>query len=367
MIATKTASKRKTLVFHIGDQKAGSTSIQNAFTSGHISFPEHKVLYPGHLSHNYLSNHFTAFAKTGELLASQPGNPNLEKLAHRFRDTNFDFAVISGEQFEGVEPNLFHQVLTTQFDGIFDEIRVICYLRPHAPRITSSFSEAIKIGNYHGDLDQFHKRTLQRQRFFYAPRLRKWRDLFGTGFIVRPMIPSVLKHGSILQDFVLSGLGPIQFDVDEPPRANESLGLEDLMLLKLLQSHLKNKKRPTTPHQMVGRLIARMITTSPRPGGSTKVRLHRALAEEVLASYIADARAVDAEFMEGLPLFETELTTAPGQAAEAPQEYDPETFFPPDELRNLNVLAATISDMLDKDDTSWTNFFRQKRIDDIIT
>ncbi|GHG97914.1 hypothetical protein [Pseudodonghicola xiamenensis] len=361
---TEGTPSRRTLIFHIGDQKAGSTSIQNAFAARQIRFPGHSVIYPGQLSHNYLPNHFTAFDKTGKLLSSQPGRPNIEKLSKRLREADFDFTLLSGEQFESLDPKLVQRVLATGFDGVFDDIRVICYLRPHAARIPSSFAEAVKIGNFQGDLEQFHQKTLQRQRFLYAPRLRKWKAAFGDKLIVRPMIPSELRNGSILEDLVFSAMGPIPVELAETPRANETLGIEDLMLLDLLQSHIA-KRHKTAPHQMVGRLAARLISASPRPGGSTKIRLHRALAEELSAVYIDDARAVDAEFMEGRPLFETDLLTAPERAIAEAQSFNRAEYFSADELHNIEVLARMIAEMLDKGDMSWNSFFRQKRVEEL--
>ena len=357
-----TGTRHRTLLLHIGDQKAGSTTIQTAFAGGQIDFDRHSVLYPGQVSHNYLSNHVAAFARNGKFLASLPGRPNLEKLAERFRSGAHDFVFLSGEQFEGMDPDVVHDVVTRLFAASFDEIRVICYLRPHAPRIVSSYAEAIKIGNHHGTLDEFHQKTLARGRFCYAQRLQKWQARFGAGLIVRPLIPDLLHNRSVLDDLIRSGMGPIPFRVRQETRANESAGIEDLMLLKLLQSRLDASD--AGPHQMIGRTVARLLEQAPRPSGRTKIRLHAALARDIARAYLEDARAVDAAFMDGQPLFETALGTAVETAAPEAQSFEPETYLSADERRNIAILADTIATMLQKGDEPWPVFFRKRRIDD---
>ena len=52
-----------------------------------------------------------------------------------------------------------------------EELRVICYLRPHAARVLSSFAEQMKLGLFDGTPEEFHLRSLKQRRFLYAEKL----------------------------------------------------------------------------------------------------------------------------------------------------------------------------------------------------
>lgn len=357
---TETEKPRK-LIFHIGHHKTGTTSIQNAFARKEIVLEEGNILYPARTSHNYLPAHVEAYAHDGTVLPGTPARPGLQAIAERLQTEPFDFAVISGEQFEGVVPRDVHKALHDHWLEHVTDYSVICYLRPHAARIMSSFAELVKLGNFSGTPEEFFDKTLANQRFFFFPKLSGWDDQFEGHFKLRPMIRSELVGGSLLQDFVETAFGPdARVRIDAQSAANESLCLEDLLVLKLVQRCLKPRDRKL--RAAMGWEMAMAFAAKAREGGTgTKVLIHKALAERIRTTYLDDAQAIETRFFGGKPLLRTELDRAVDEALPEAQSFEPADHFSPDALRGFSLLGEQINRLLDHDSGSWSEFLSERR------
>lgn len=364
----------KTLMFHIGDHKTGSTSIQDAFALKNVTLKGAKVYYPAKLAHNYLGGAFRDYGKPAKSPARKKAIEAFKGLARKIRKSKADFCLVSAEAIEGIDPGVFHEVVTNHFADAADEIRVICYTRPHAARILSSFSERVKNGNplaingtnplaINGTLETFFTHNCQQERFHYLPRYQAWRDHFGDRFLLRPMIRDQLYQGSVVADLVHHGFGHSDFQVTETDRSNQSLCLEDLMRLKVLQAHLADHRHKFS--HAFGWEISRLINTLPPLETRTKLHLHKSLAYEIHATYLDDARAIDREFLGGKPLLETELTTALATPHKDAQSFSPADWLDPTEIRTLNLLATLIANMTQHDQSKWGTFWRTKNLDAI--
>lgn len=351
-------ARRKRLLFHIGDRKTGSTAIQAAFAAGRVRFADRSVLYPADMAHNYLVGIFAQGAETGLPGPDLPGRPNLVTLPDMIRKADSDFVLLSAENFESMDPRLFHRVVQDRFAGCADEIRVVRYLRPHAPRLLSSFAERLKLGARLQHPGALLDRAMKEGFLAYAPALRGFRDLFGADFIARPLIRSELANGSVLDDLVLTGFGDIAYEVAPGPAANESLCIEDLLLLRHLQTRFQDRRFPL--RMGLGWVIGLLLAARPRPGGGTKPRLHKALAERIRTACLEDARAVDAEFMGGRALFVPELDKAVETALPRRQSWRAEDYFTPGELRDMAVLVEAVALMLGSGQTEmdWVETLR---------
>lgn len=349
------------LLFHIGDHKAGSTTIQNAFARKEVVLENGSILYPARLSHNYLVGHFKTYAEEGHVLPGRPGHPGLGGIAERMVAESPDFTVISGEEFEGSDPGTVQQGLNDLWLPHTTDYSVICYLRPHAARILSSFSETTKIGIFSGNVERYFERSLASKRFFYSPRIAKWSDLFGTHFSLRPMVRSELAGGSLLQDFVETGFGPeakIRIETQTP--ANESLCLEDLLVLKLVQDRIKGRDRKL--RSAMGWEMAPAFSAIARTGKpGTKLMLHKSLAERIRTSYLEDAQEIDTRFFGGKDIMRAELTRAVDEALPVEQSFDPVDYFNEEALRGIRMLAEQIDRMLDHESGPWSEFLWQRR------
>ena len=357
------AGRGKTLIVHVGDHKTGSTSIQNAFASGRVTLPGHSVLYPGNLDHNYLSEHVTKLAKGGPLPAGRPGMPGLERIAARLAESDADFCLLSGESFEGVAPEALQMAIDKLLAPHVSDIRIVAYIRPHAGRILSTYSEQTKIGWFQGDPVEMFQRTLKSERFCYAPRLRRWREVFGARFIARPMVRDVLHNRSVVDDFVQTAFDGLPFRIAPGDSGNESLSLEDLMLIKHVHAHLTKVNKGA--RLGFGWEIAQRLSAAGRPEPATRLSLHRTLARRIRKAYLADARAIDAEFFDGHGLFAGDLKNAVETALSEPQSCNPEDYFSTRELRDIAVLADTMAGMLGRDQLNWPLWFRTRRAESL--
>lgn len=363
------AAPRKTLIFHIGDHKTGSTSIQTAFASGQIRVKGQEPFFPAKLSHNWLKDYCQAYAATNKPKAKAKAINIFQNLAANIRRSDAEFCLISGESLESIPAAVMKEIIDRFFADTADEIRVIAYVRPHAGRFTSGFTERVKTGLPNAlkrGLDDFFSFVRDNGAFLYAPRFRAWRDNFGENFILRPMVRDQLYEGSVVEDFILHAFGTRDFAILGKANANESLSLEDLMRLKVLQSRIFAASTPQIRHA-VGWEFARLIGQMPPPETRTKLRLHKSLAEQMHAAYLEDARTMDREFFDGQPLLESDLDRQVEIAPTEALSMEPADHLSASEMRSLEVMASMVDGLLGNKDVAWGPFLRANRIQDINT
>jgi len=365
--ASPQARPRKRLVFHIGDHKTGSTSVQTAFASASIRVKGQTPFFPTKLSHNWLREHCQAYAALNKPKAKAKAINTFKNLGASIRESEAEFCLISGESLEGIPAAVMKEIIDRFFAHAADEIRVIAYVRPHAGRFTSGFTERVKTGLPNAlkrNLDSFFTFAYSNGAFLYAPRFQAWRDQFGTDFILRPMVRDQLYKESVVEDFILHAFDTRNFDILGKADANESLCLEDLMRLKVLQLRIFKTSTPQLRHA-VGWEFARLIARMPPPETRTKLRLHKSLAKQVHSAYLEDARTMDREFFDGQPLLESDLERAVKTAPAEALSMEPADHLSATDMRSLEVMASMIDGLLRNKDVSWVPFLRANRIRDI--
>ncbi len=356
------AGPLRKLLVHIGHHKTGSTSVQYAFATGRVQLAGGRILYPAKLTHNYLRRHVDVYAQEGRLLPGAPGMPDLPTIAGRMARGDYEVAVISGEEFEAAEPAQLRSVMAEFLLPHVGDHAVICYVRPHAGRLLSSFAERLKLGLFQGTPQMFHARSVQDGRFRYAPGLARWQAVFGAHLRLRPMIRDALAGGSVLQDFIETGFpDPARVSVAPGPAANESLCLEDLVVLRLVQDALA-ARGPRLRHAMGWELAESLGRTARNGAPGTRLALHRSLAETIRRAYLEDADMLDQQFFGQRGLFRRELDRAVDEALPQAQSHAPEDHFTPETLRLVQVLAGEIDRMLDHDSGPWPAYLHRLRV-----
>ena len=348
------------LVIHIGDHKTGSTAIQYAFARSAVQLQAGTVSYPAALNHTVLRRHCDAFGPKGNAKARAEAETAFDRLAERVRASGSEICLISAEALAAADPQVLALLVANHFHDAADEIRVVAYVRPHMPRFLSNFTEQMKIGRVSGPMQVYHERTQKSGRFRYHPRFTTWRSAFGEAFILRPFVKAELHRGDVVADLLRHGFGEEGFEITGPAPANESLCLEDLMRLKLLQSHMQ--QHPQALRHALGWDFARLIGTLPPPAAPVKLQLHRKLAQRLHDAYLEDARAMDHDFFGGDSLLETELDQALKVAVESPQKLDPAAHLEAEEIRSLTLMAQMVSGMLENSSVNWVRHFRLQRI-----
>lgn len=331
------------IVFHLGDCKTGSTSIQKALASGVVSCPERSFAYPAKNNHNAVA---TSMYRKSEM---KDVDKRFAELRKRVDRCDADTVVISAEAFEFAAPDLMERMIANYFAPWQGKIRFISYVRPHSERLVSAFAERTKQGVHLGPMGELLSRFEQTGLLHYTPRLEAWRSRFGEAYTVRPMIRSQLRDNDVVADFLDYLFEGREFQLGEVSIANESLTIADLAALRKIHAIIKQSGGPKlrAAQQTMGWNFAMTLASVPRSGTTDKPRLHRELAERVREVYREDARQLDEQFFEGTPMT-TALEIAPDKALDRPQALDAEAFFDADSLRVLQGMGQFFGSMLSR-------------------
>lgn len=329
------------LVIHIGDCKAGSTSIQSVLQKGSYRIegaqPPSLVYAQGgrrdQLNHHRLSN--SLFMEKAARWREQAWTAVRDELVHEKPDV----MVLSSERFEFADPKMLKGVLDTLFSHTVPDIEIICYVRPHASRFLSGYAQNVKQGLCSGTLEDFGEEMAAEGRLHFAPRLRKWKQVFGD-ITIRPMIRDNLHKGCVVEDFLDFCLAPLgaSAHVESIPSENTSMNATQLEFVRRLwakhggetnmqvaqegAARQNTAASPEAQKRAITRQIlsgfSQRLTNHPFLEGD-KMHLTRAQAEYVADLYAEDARLCDAEFFE-TPVLEPALRAAVAKAPEAVAE-----------------------------------------------
>lgn len=333
------------IIFHLGDCKTGTTSVQATLAEGAWETGAgagRDILYPATFNHIPL-------AKTLSVPAEAPQEAaRFGKVRAAFEGSDAAHGVISAEHFEFVEPEYLARAIERHLKGY--DIRLIAYVRPHADRLVSTFAERAKKGLFQGNLAAMHGKLVEDRLLFYTPRFERWRALFGDAFTLRPFLRDRLWQGDVVQDFFRFVLGGEAFTLTRETDRNESLSVEDIAMMRLVHGVIRKRHPgPEMRHaqQSLGWYMADILGAMPQKGG-TKPRMDLALAEAVAATYAEDAAALDAAFFEGDPMARA-LAAAPAKAVAAPQSFEAKDHFTPAERRRFRAWGKLLGRMIASD------------------
>lgn len=351
------------LVIHLGDRKTGSTSIQAAMR-GQIWQGGPSLAYPVRgLHHGRLTK------KLAKGVPERQRRKVFLKQKRLLEETAAEVAVISTEHFEAVDPLAFKQAMKTYIPGYEDGMRLIAYVRPHVDRVVSSWAERTKLGLFYKPLEDFAKEVMTSERFLYFERFRRWQDIFSDRFELRPMIRSHLYGRCVVRDFLSYALETENFEMLEEPAANESMSVEDLIILAQMhevfsRSNLPEMVGDSETLQVLGRNLAIELAGMPQKQ-ATKVRAHKSLVRQMQAAYAADASALDAHFFEGYsgaPMSDA-LEEASSKASGSPFSFEAGDYFSEDLLRTIEAWARMICRMAEVSPQDWSAHFVPVRLE----
>lgn len=330
----------KEIIFHLGDYKTGSTSIQRILSEQNFTIPGRRVLFTAVENHMDMAR----CLNPGSRFFSQQ-KQIWTRHAKMILKSEADIAVISAENMNHVKPQQLKEAVERYFSGFTGRIRYITYLRPHADRIVSSFAERRKLGQFFRGLVKLHEEMEARKRLYFMPRFTEWREVMGPEFHLRPMVRSHLFNGDVVHDFFRFVCEDEGFEIHGDTNRNVSLSMAELLAISEMQREITRiggrgyateELRHRTAH-----MLQEALSQLPRNRPAEKPRLHRRLAQRIRATYEADAAAMDAAFFEGTPLSDA-LAAAPAKAVEKPQSLRLGDYYDDDMLRLLLAMSATI-------------------------
>ena len=326
-----------TLLFHIGDPKTGTSSIQTVLHRRLWSSPARTLAYPDQWKDRGLVG----------ALKSEDEEDWADSFATRaawLSTVTEDVAVISAETMAKVDPAALAEAIARHLPEHAATARVLAYVRPHAQRVLSAYAQQTKSGNSVKPMDAFHLKMLDKRSFFYTPRFGRWQEMFGDRFVLRPMLRERLKDGDVVADFLDIALDGAAFSLDRRVEANTALSVRQLAALREVQVVLRNADVGTKLRVFTGGELGRVLNAD-TPAQGEKVRMHRALVETVRAAYLDDARALDARFFDGSPM-ETAFDQALAAAVPEPQSHLLSDHVGAAELAAFRAAAAALAQAL---------------------
>ncbi|EYD70564.1 hypothetical protein [Limimaricola hongkongensis] len=343
------------IVFHLGDSKTGSTSIQQTLVAQAWTGASKTLLYNARVNHIPLAH-----------TINRPKDKPFAKkrwtaLRSDLERSDADIAVVSAEGFEFSDPDEFAEMVRQYLGEWQGRIRFITYLRPHAERVVSTYAERSKQGLFLGRLEEMHERLLDSGLLMYAPRIARWKAQWGDAYTVRPMIRSELRGGDVVEDFLNFVFHGDPVKPQAVAGANESLTAADLAALRAIHATFPKQARMRDAQKTLGWNLAQLISALPRPKNTEKPQLHRSLAETLVKAYRDDAAEVDRLYFEGSPLSKS-LEAAPGKARETVQPIDAASYFGPDALRLIEGLGQLLVRMIAAAPDTMSTAMRPKQL-----
>lgn len=339
------------IVFHLGDCKAGSTSIQLTLAYKAWEAKGVSVLYSTKINHIPLAR---SIYRPKEAKFQKERFNDLNK---QLTESNAQYAVVSAEDFEFTDPVALRTAIHKHLPNFVDKIRLISYVRPHADKLVSAYAERVKKGNFFRTMDVMHDIFQKKERLYYAPRFLKWREVFGNQFTLHPMIREKLYKRDVVEDFFNYLLEGQPYSITNEVVANSSLSVEDLAMMRTIHRRIhKNNPNLSAQQQSFGwnyaPILAACATTE-----KTKLQLHKALAEEVAKVYRDDAEQLDAEFFEGTPMLDA-LNGAVVKAVDKPQSLLAKDYYKGRELKHIHAFSEMLQRLMEADPRNFIQAMR---------
>lgn len=302
------------LVFHIGDHKTGSSSIQRVLLDRHWISDEVDIAYPDQLSVAQMAKTLYKNSRREERDAKWREQVPFLKAAEM---NGADMAVLSAEHFSHVDPALMDEAIRAYFPGHADTAHFIAYLRPHAGSLLSHYAQQTKCGTSLRSLERMTEQSVENGFFLMAPRIRAWKDRFGERLVLRPMIRDCLANGDVVQDFLQTLARGQSIQVTGASRTNESLTVQQLAAVREVQGVLRRAEVAPKMRVSVGQHLGNVLSRRGGMGGDP-LRLPRELAEKIARAHREDAVALDDLIGLG-KVFAGDLEMAPEKGFTGPQ------------------------------------------------
>ena len=315
------------LIFHLGDRKCGSTSIQHTLGQGLWHSDQGTLAYMAKDHNGPLAQSLVDMSDTG--LAER----RFANLAQRLGRVTADVAVVSAETFEDVAPKALAAMIEAHLPEYRNSLRLIAYVRLHAGRILSGFAEQIKRGQSLSDLAGFFAEGVFLERFTCFERFKSWKDTFGDQFELRVMDRTLLKDACVVRDFIDYALGGVEFSLEGQVDANPSLCLEDLAVLREMHRIMAAAPaRSSALGAQLGSILSGMARVQ-----SSRLMFPQALVQDTIDLCLTDAQSLDDGFFDGTPMADA-LMSLSAQAVADMASVRIEDHYSVDQIRMIQSL-----------------------------
>ena len=270
--------EKKTIYLHIGTPKTGTTSIQS-----YLAIHEEHLRQDGYLvpkssrynrkNHTLLSNYCLKKNHITQMNIRN-GIDSIERLErfradfyHDFREEIRQFegsgVILSSEQcYENFLSIDDVKELKHLFEDLYDEIKIIVYIREQAEMLCSIYSTRMKGGKTYTMLSP--RQFSRLGTFDFNQRLMLWEEVFGIeNIVLRIFDKEVLVENDVVSDFCKAiNIPRYAF---APIRLNLSLNAKQCEFLRLINEHIPviTEKKVNPIRQNIRKMIAGTEIESP--------------------------------------------------------------------------------------------------------
>ncbi len=229
---------KKTIYFHIGGRKTGTTAIQKFLSLNREQLKKMDCLYPGSPVEVH---HEITHAMMDSSVQEIKSNTVIQKYINEIERTECTRIIISAEGLESLAGKV--PVLKEAFSGY--AIKIIFYVRRQDDRIESNYNQAVKEISYRSPhtftqfLGNGYKNILD-----YYEVLLPWRDAFGIENIIVRCYEKEQLNKDIYQDFLqAAGLNMDTTFIFPKGIVNPSLDWDLIEMIRLLNIKFPDDKK----------------------------------------------------------------------------------------------------------------------------
>lgn len=312
-------------IIHIGQSKAGSTSLQSFLLRNQDALREHNIHYLRNRARTGpdIEMLLAGFMESGTDLTSNQikrmvtplDTDKADQIIGQWRarivgcrDANPDgIFVASCEQlFLWLKDAAQIRGLHDFFSELFDDITYVCYLRRQEDWIASRYAQSLRSGHML-TLEEYTQK--QMTQFSAEDRVNLWSDVVGAERMnLRLLETDWLTGGDLINDFMaLTGVQNTGFE--PPERANESFTPQCAEFARQFNMACRDRKGRRKKTEELRRKV--MLSLTEQSKGQAKLRLSQAAVDQVRAHYADEnARLAAAWFKDRDSLYPAKPATA---------------------------------------------------------
>lgn len=340
------------LVLHIGDPKTGSSSIQKILFEKEWRCESRTLDYPRTMNAFKLVNALKPDTRP------YVADTRYAEYNTWLKASRADVAVISAETFSQMDPVIVNNAMHRYFPEHAPTMRVVAYARPHVSRFLSAYVQRTKTGLMNSSLEEFLVKVTTKGLLSFHDRFSKWRDVFGSSFVLRPMEREVLRDGDVVTDFLDVVLGDVPFSISGSTQSNMSMPVEALAGLRMIHAVLSMFKLPAdTPHA-VGARINTLVAMAGLTG--TKLCVSQVMYDALYGLYAEDAARLDRDFFD-TPVMTMAFAKAARETVPTPQVWKAQDIFSVETVRALRQTARKLGNLLQAHPGVWEAVDRRSK------